>query len=149
MQAEHLDESAEVARLAGIFWGEGCVRISRQRPYQLIVLLGNSDYEMVELFNARWPGGIGNWVAYTGTPMRNWSISGVRACDFCDLIAPFVGGVKRVQVEIGRRYRPLLGVNGRHLPNDILDARRALLEEMKAITDPYGTRTGGRKRKAA
>jgi hypothetical protein len=86
---------AELVWAAGLFEGEGTITIARRGQddtYRLLVLVSNTDEEIIDFFHDRW----GGWKqpAYGHRPGRrpawNWSAAGPTAEVFLRGIEPFV-----------------------------------------------------------
>lgn len=151
----------EVAYLAGVFDGEGCVLISKRKArfdkkevndvYTLQVAVGMSDLVVIHLFAKRFGGAIntrkdirkGSYkVVYT------WHLASRKAFDFVKTILPFSRG-KKSQLKLALKFykmckRQRRGVTihrgdlGRwvgtsRLPDKDIDTRDSYYLQMKAL----------------
>lgn len=106
----------DLAYLAGVFDGEGCISFSlRERAsakaqspnLQTIVAVQMSDRSTVELFHVRWPGVFGKvsrarFPAHWKTQWR-WVLMADDIVPFLDEIRPYLR-LKRPQAELALRY---------------------------------------------
>jgi hypothetical protein len=135
--------------LAGIFWGEGCVRISTtgRKNHYLYVSVTNTDLdllnEFVHVFGGRARVLSRAKIGYE--PVWRWELCAERACDFLDQIAPFVGGTKGRAVELGRQWRGVSRWQGGSLTPEMKERRERLFSELTLINNPNGTRGNRRK----
>jgi hypothetical protein len=80
---------------AGLFEGEGTITIAKRSldmTYRIVVIVGNTDRQIIRFFQTRWPG----WVqpAYGERPGRKpswcWTVAGPAAVDFITEILPYL-----------------------------------------------------------
>lgn len=98
----------ELAWAAGLFEGEGTVRINkptRRNLGHLAVSVVNTDRQVVDFFQARWPGYMKAATGLDPTRQRPawvWCIAARKAADFLAAIRPFVVRDKvRVKIDHG------------------------------------------------
>ena len=87
-------EPNELALAAGLMEGEGSVRINaltRRNKGHLIVSMSNTNRQIVDWMNARWPGYLKpvSGLGPRQKPAWSWVIAANKALAFLDLIAPF------------------------------------------------------------
>jgi hypothetical protein len=131
-------DSNDLAWAAGIFEGEGSIRISpatRRNLGHLTATIANTDYEMLEWFNARWPGyfKVSSNVGTNWRPAWWWMIAAKKAAVFLRAIQPYVK-TRRVQmkIELGLRFQDNKRVGHPRSP-EYATRQRAFFLEMKAL----------------
>lgn len=96
---------ADLSYAAGFFDGEGCVQIySRNRgrgqiEYINKVSIGNTDFEVLEWFQAKFGGRVGNQRAGVNKPIKYWTATNKVAHEFLMAVEPYLK-VKRDQAQI-------------------------------------------------
>lgn len=85
----------ELAWAAGLFEGEGTVRINprtRRNAYHLVASVANTDREVIDFFHRRW-GGTVRFASNAGTRRRDayyWTVAARMAATFLHDIRPYV-----------------------------------------------------------
>lgn len=111
-----MTDSPELAYLAGLFDGEGCISFSLREQasaksvspnLQTIVAVAMTDRATVELFHQRWPGTFGKvsrarFPSHWRTQWR-WVLMAADIIPFLEEIRPFLR-LKRPQAELALRY---------------------------------------------
>lgn len=137
----------ELAWAAGMFEGEGSVRINSATTRNLgalLVDLVNTDQSLVQWFHERWPGYLGAG-AFAGNrrPFWRWRIASLRAASFLIAIEPFVVGAKRERVRLGIEFQRQKRASHAHNCDDAYRERQRLYHgQMKALNArgaPVGT----------
>lgn len=92
-----------VAYFSGLFDGEGCVSIRQSPRYKLSVSLGNKNYEVLELLQEHYGGGIYHHSTVKGSTCWAWRVNGVFSLEFLESILPY-SIIKRDQIKLGIRF---------------------------------------------
>lgn len=90
-----IENAIELAWAAGLFEGEGCIRINRPTTRSLGALVcsvTNTDYSLLELFQDRWPGRIkpATGMRPDQRPAWVWTVAALRAVAFLRQIRQYV-----------------------------------------------------------
>jgi len=96
-------EQRDIIYAAGIFDGEGCTGVYRNRKgyYFIQAVVSNTNLELLEWFAQRLGGNVSNKIYWTGNRKGyyQWSCSGLRALAFLREIQPY-SIVKRKIIEV-------------------------------------------------
>jgi hypothetical protein len=129
----------ELAWAAGLFEGEGSIRIGTVTPRNLGVLIAtitSTDRETIDYFAERWPGKVGAATGLRPTQRRawRWTIAARQAAAFLEDIEPYVVTARvREKLELGLAFqRQKLGRAGNRAPG-YADAQREFYGRMRAL----------------
>lgn len=128
----------ELAWAAGLFEGEGSVRINGFRPNALGALsveLANCDMEIIEFFRARWGGAVRT--AKLKPPRRQayyWRLAARQAAAFLEELRPYLRTARyRARADLAIVYQ-FQKVNSRENRTPAYrDRQQAFYEEMAAL----------------
>ena|ERR1041384_1710535 len=136
----------ELAYLAGLIDGEGCISINRLRrngEWKVVgayVKIGMTDRLGVQLAQDVFGGGMtckkrtGNMACYK--PMWTWTVCGLRAAYVIDCILPYLR-VKLPQARLLLQYQKLIPLKGRNRWNSVsqqeLSQRWWMFDRMKRL----------------
>lgn len=101
----------ELAWAAGLFEGEGTVRISsatRNGLGHLAVIISNTDLQVLEFFQQRWPGYLKpmTGMRVDQRPAWQWAIAANKAATFLRAIAPFlITNRVKEKANVGLRFQ--------------------------------------------
>lgn len=141
-----LTEIKELAYLAGIFDGEGCIdiaRISRKDrwspTYRLQCRLAMCNPYIPKLFYFRFGGSVRTFKRDPKWSRQwYWHISGVKAVEFLNVIKPYLR-LKRAEADLAITFQEnIKPTGGKHLPNDTLAVREAQKILMSKLKDKTG-----------
>lgn len=88
-------ENEAIAWAAGLFEGEGSIRINKATKRNLghlVVSVVNTDYQVLEFFQRRWPGYLkrATGLRPDQRPAWVWVVAARKAAAFLEAISPFV-----------------------------------------------------------
>ncbi|MFZ5852303.1 MAG: hypothetical protein ACOYY2_13045 [Actinomycetota bacterium] len=136
----------EIAYLAGILDGEGCITLVRnQGPagyedrtyYRLVVNVTNTDAGLLDWIAQRWPDcrlGVVNVgkAAERAKDCLRLTWTGPRALGLLSQVRPYLVA-KAGQADIAVRFRATGDYRGRPVPQHVNDERAALVDEIRAL----------------
>lgn len=130
----------ELAWAAGMFEGEGSVRINSSTARNLgalLVDLPNTDRALVEWFQKRWPGYFRQGrLAGNKRDYWRWRIASLQAASFLIAIEPHIIGNKRERVLLGIEYQKQKRPSHFHNCEDgYRDRQRDYYERMKVLNE--------------
>jgi len=134
-----LPSDLEVAYLAGLIDGEGCLRIEksggkyRYTPHTPTVCITNCNPSLI-LWVYRKFGGHLYQKKNRGTFQVTWDIYwlGRKATELLEDVYPYLTA-KKEQAELMLSYRELIGKPGKKLSEDNISKRWAIIEAMKTL----------------
>ena len=109
----------DLAYMAGIIDGEGCIRLNYKTKisrYNLWVTVANTDKALLDWIAARWRGHVH---VVKGKPEKNrrmawrWNMAADLALHFLDEIYPYLV-IKKRRAMLARRYQRYVQYGGRH-----------------------------------
>jgi hypothetical protein len=128
---------------AGLFEGEGTVTIAvrnRDETYRIVVSIANTDRQVIDWFQSRWPGYVQG--AYGKRPRRKpawyWTLIGPRAEAFIRQLRPFLRTERvRRKVELAIAFRDHQHSTGHKggpaVPIDYKSTQRRMYQEMRSL----------------
>lgn len=137
----------ELAWAAGLFEGEGSIRIARpterNRGGVLTVSVSNTDANIIAFFQERWPGSV-KLVAGSASrsPSQVWTIAARRAAAYIEAVLPYLRTAKyRTKAALGVEFQQQK-MNGRRVSADYLERQWDYYEQMRVLNQ-RGRRVGG------
>jgi len=136
-------KKTDLAYLAGLFDGEGCIRIASQklkrakqgRQNELVMQVGSSDEWVCQTFKMAFGGSIGTRVAETRTRIWEWKACAKIARSCLEVLLPYLH-LKRPQAEIAIAFQKAKKYRGRgKFLSDkewaLEEAQRLMVKDMK------------------
>jgi len=143
-----LSEQERLIWAAGLFDGEGCINISRQRKgkawSRLMIIVVVTELEPIMMLQSLFPG---SWVNVVHRKNRNkhyhrWTMSGRKAADALVRLFPYLV-IKRDQAQKGidfqdhvDEWKPQV-TGSRSLPDEIKEYRQLVAAEMSEMKRNY------------
>ena len=130
----------DLSYFAGFFDGEGCITTCRNHPdrkrwsYSLRVTTTNTNKEVIDLFQARWPGSVSIKPEKPGFKKTyTWMLSGFKGKEFLKEMLPYLIVKKRealLALDFPVREKP---EGNKALSQAVYDKQEQICEQLWAI----------------
>lgn len=135
------------AYTAGLLEGDGCISITRARPYQdkervrysLVVVFAMTDIEPLEKLSSYFEGKVRKAkLTSKGRQVWQWSVQGKQAKEFLEMVLPWLTS-KSLQALIALRFPVAFRGEhaGNYMPIETYEKQEECYLELKATRDVY------------
>ena len=127
-----MPHNTEIAWVAGIFEGEGCVLVTTQGV--LWVTVTNTDLRILDELKRICGGDIcRGGITKTLTHVKRWRHAGSSADAFLKQILPYLKGNKKEEVELALQFESTRGTSGIRLSEEAVAKRMSIRLGLQAL----------------